>query len=735
MLSIDLDFAATQVAAQVNASPGELGMTWNDEGRSQWMGRRRGRWAVLAAALAGVAAVALAGAAPPASAGTNFWTSLGPDGGFVSTVVADPANPQVLYAGSVGGVFKSVDGGASWRAASRGLQIRPVTALAVDPHQPGTVYAAAGDTTTLEVGLAVSRDGGATWSPTGSLSNGYARDGGEEFFSSLAVDPAHGGTVFAASNFAIYVSRDSGQDWSRSKDFGFINPQDGLSVQVVADPPRGSVFAYVAGVDLFGNANPYVKVLESDDGGATWIDHSAALPKATAAKLAIEPSSPGILYLLQDGKIFRSLDGAASWQEARSAGGPLAAGPHGLVVAGNRASGIVESTDGGKTWVEIATPPVDTITSYAFGAAPGQLYASGNALGVVASDDGGQSWQAANHGLTATSVLAVAVDPSRPARIYTVLADSDGALRTSGVFKTRNGGASWRPIGAELPSADIGLVALDEASLFVDPTRPDALLYSTSGFAARSADAGASWTPLPPLPSCLRASSIAPEPASPSILYAAASRCSELVCAAFESIDGGATWSCLPLARISRVVVAPSNPAIVYATGFVDSVKEHFLWRSPDAGKSWAPIDRRLPFRLPPYGGALALAVDPSDAQRLFVANTMGVWRSLDGGAHWSETDRGLPLATAAQFPFSSAPLLAVDPNNPLLVYAAANYLGVYRSLDGGNRWRPILAGLPPLDQFEGSAYFYEALMPDPRHSGTVYLATGGDGLLTYTAN
>jgi photosystem II stability/assembly factor-like uncharacterized protein len=706
-------------------------MTRKGEGRSQWMGRRRGRWAVLAAA-AGVAAVALAGAAPPARAGTNFWTSLGPDGGFVSTVVADPAHPQVLYAGSVGGVFKSVDGGASWRAASRGMEIRPITALAVDPHQPGTVYAAAGDTTTLEVGLAVSRDGGATWSPV-SFSNGYARDGGEEFFSSLAVDPAHGGTVFAASNFTIYVSSPSAQGWSRSKDFGSINPQDGLSVQVVADPSRGSVFAYVSGADLFGNTNPYVKLLESDDGGATWSDHSAALPGTTAAKLAIEPTSPGILYLLQDGKIFRSLDGAASWQEARSAGGPLAAGPHGLVVAGNRASGVVESTDGGRTWVEIATPPVDTITSYAFGAAPGQLYASGNALGVVASDDGGQSWQAANHGLTATSVLAVAVDPSRPARIYAALADSDGALRTSGVFKTRNGGASWLPIGAELPSADVGQVALDQASLFVDPAQPGTLLYGAATFAAGSADAGASWTLFPPPPSCLRASSIAPEPASPSIVYAASGRCSE-ACSAFKSIDGGVTWSCLPLARISRVVVAPSDPSIVYTTGFVDSVKEHFLWRSADAGKSWAPIDRRLPFRLPPYGGAPALVVDPSDAQRLFVANTTGVWRSLDGGAHWSETDRGLPLATAARFPFSSPPLLAVDPNNPLLVYAGASYLGVYRSLDGGNRWQPIVAGLPPLDPFSGSAYFYEALVPDPRHSGTVYLATGGGGLLAYTA-
>lgn len=690
------------------------------------------RPAVLAAALA---MVALAGAAPPpARAGANFWTSLGPNGGFVRTVVADPSNPQRLYAGSLGGVFKSVDGGATWRAASRGLLIHPITALAVDPHQPGTVYATAGDTTTLEVGFAVSRDGAATWSQTMHFSNGYARDGGEEYFSSLAVDPARRGTVFAATNFGVVVSHDRGQDWSLSLGFESINPQDGLTVQLVADPTRGSVFAYVSGAELYGNRDPYVKLFESADGGATWSDRSAALPAATAARLAIEPTSPGILHLQQAGKIFRSIDGAASWQETGAAQGPIAAGPHGLAVAGSRPIGVVASRDGGRTWVAIATPPVDGVTSYAFGASPGQIYASGNALGVVASDDGGKSWTAANHGLTATAVLAVAVDPSLPTRIYTALADGDGSLGISGVYKTRNGGSTWRPIGTELPFA--GTDPVDQASLFVvDPAQTGTLMYGTGAFAARSADAGASWTPLPPLPSGLLASSMAPAPASPSVVYAAGQRFAG-ACSAFKTVDGGATWSCLPLARISQVVPAPSDPAIVYAAGFVDfnQPQEHFLWRSANAGASWAPIDARLPFRLQVDFDQSRVAVDPSDAQRLFVAGTTGVWRSLDGGAHWSETDSGLPLAAAAQFPFSYAPLLAIDPGNPQLVYAGASYLGVYRSLDGGNHWRPIVAGLPPLNQFVGNSDRYQALTPDPRHSGTVYLATLGDGLLTYTA-
>ena len=704
-------------------------MTGRREGGLRWMGRP----AALAATLA---AVALAGAAPPATAGSNVWTSLGPDGGFVETVVGDPAHPQVLYAGSRGGVFKSVDGGASWRAASRGLLIHPITALAVDSHQPGTVYAAAGDTTTLEVGLAVSRDGGATWSQTVSFSNGYARDGGEEHFSSVAVDPAHRGTVFAASNFAIYVSHDRGQGWSGAmKAFGYINPQDGLSVQLVADPNRGSVFAYVAGAYLFEEPNPYVKLFESTDGGATWSDHSAALPAGTGARLAIEPTSPGILYLLQAGKIFRSLDGAASWRETRSAGLPIAAGPHGLVVAGNLASGTVKSGDGGRTWEEIATPPIDAVTGYAFGPAPGQIYASGNALGVMASDDGGQSWHAANHGLTATSVLAVAVDPSRPTRLYAALADGDSPLRISGVWKTPNGGATWRPIGSDLAFA--GTDPVDQASLFVVDPAQDGHALLRHRHLRRPQRRRRCLLDASPL-----SAQRPPGKLRRSAACLAAGRLCGLAapCRGMLRLQERGRWRDLELSAAAE--------DLSRGAGAVGSLRRLCcrlrLFQRDEGALPVAERRRRGELGADQHGASFrvedrfrssdARGGSERDAQRLFVASITGVWRSLDGGAHWSETDKDLPLATAAQFPFSYAPLLAVDPSNPLLVYAEDGCLGVYRSLDGGDHWRPILAGLPPLNRFSGGADLYEALTPDPRHSGTVYLATVGDGLLSYTS-
>jgi hypothetical protein len=54
-------------------------------------------------------------------AGPNRWTNVGPEGGSVFRIAADPLDPSKLYAGTCAGIFKSVDGGASWSAANTGL--------------------------------------------------------------------------------------------------------------------------------------------------------------------------------------------------------------------------------------------------------------------------------------------------------------------------------------------------------------------------------------------------------------------------------------------------------------------------------------------------------------------------------------------------------------------------------------------------------------------------------------
>jgi len=112
------------------------------------------------------AIVALACVAPYAFAGVCPDTRA--EGGPILALAIDPTNPTTLYAGSgdSAGVFKSTDGGASWKQAAGGLPRSSVQALAVELALPTTVYAG-----TAFGGMYRSTDGGATWLPA---NNGIA---------------------------------------------------------------------------------------------------------------------------------------------------------------------------------------------------------------------------------------------------------------------------------------------------------------------------------------------------------------------------------------------------------------------------------------------------------------------------------------------------------------------------------------------------------------------------------
>jgi hypothetical protein len=85
--------------------------------------------------------LSLSGQTSETLAGLNVWTSNGPEGGAVQAIAIDPATPTTLYAGTAGGVFKSMNGGGNWSAANNGLTDSDVWALAIDPATPTILYA------------------------------------------------------------------------------------------------------------------------------------------------------------------------------------------------------------------------------------------------------------------------------------------------------------------------------------------------------------------------------------------------------------------------------------------------------------------------------------------------------------------------------------------------------------------------------------------------------------------
>ena len=89
----------------------------------------------------------------------NIWISAGPESALITALALDPAAPSTLYAGTdESGVFKSIDSGGSWTAVNDGLGTLQITALAVSSQTPGTLFAGTADS-----GVYRSINGGAAW--------------------------------------------------------------------------------------------------------------------------------------------------------------------------------------------------------------------------------------------------------------------------------------------------------------------------------------------------------------------------------------------------------------------------------------------------------------------------------------------------------------------------------------------------------------------------------------------
>ena len=112
----------------------------------------------------------------------------------VQTLAIDPNTPTTVYAGTHdGGVFKSIDSGATWTATNTGLpSIFWVNSLAIDPITPTIVYAG-----TWWGGVFKSTDGGAHWTANYDYDN---------FVSTLAIDPKNPAIVYAGRDTGVFKS-------------------------------------------------------------------------------------------------------------------------------------------------------------------------------------------------------------------------------------------------------------------------------------------------------------------------------------------------------------------------------------------------------------------------------------------------------------------------------------------------------------------------------------------------
>ncbi|HEV3459904.1 MAG TPA: glycoside hydrolase, partial [Thermoanaerobaculia bacterium] len=299
----------------------------------------------------------------------------------------------------------------------------------------------------------------------------------------------------------------------------------GRTVAAVGVPGQPDVF--YMGVNNGG-------VWKTDDAGRTWRPLFDGQPTQSIGALAVAPSDPRVIYAgsgeglqrpdlsVGDG-IYKSTDGGETWEHLGLRDGQqipvVLVDPHdpnrvfaavlGHPYGPNAERGVFRSTDGGRTWervlyrdentgaVDLAFDPADPRVLYASlwaaRQAPWEIGASFQVpgSGLYKSTDGGGSWQPLTRGLPSAAEglgrIGIGVAPSRPGRVY-LQVDADAAH--GGLYRSDDGGASWRRVNAETRIWGRGG---DFAEVRVDPKDPD-VVYVCNTSTYRSTDGGESFT-------------------------------------------------------------------------------------------------------------------------------------------------------------------------------------------------------------------------------------------------
>ena len=207
------------------------------------------------------------------SSSPGFVRALAPDPRSVSTLYADVLTSSTTDVRTTG--IRSTDSGRSWAEIGGGFPGKAVSQFLFDPSQAGVIYVAS------DAGVFKSVDQGATWT---TFSTGLS----SLFVRSLAIDPGRALTLYAATDAGLFKSADGALSWHAT---GFTN-----SVGWVVVNPFNSRNLFVA--------SPTMGVLESLDGGQTWASVNTGLPDLIVQALVIDSDGKSLHAATLTGGVF-----------------------------------------------------------------------------------------------------------------------------------------------------------------------------------------------------------------------------------------------------------------------------------------------------------------------------------------------------------------------------------------------------------------------------------------------
>jgi photosystem II stability/assembly factor-like uncharacterized protein len=640
----------------------------------------------------GVAALTLTAAvATPA----QTWRQVGPPGGTVISLGADPRDASKLYLGtSDGHVFTSSDEGAHWQLLSRiGLgQDDVVTHVIVDSRDSKRLFASTWTLYTGGGGVYRSNDTGRTWQLVGL---------GHETVRALAQSSTHPKTWLAGSLTGVFRSTDEGANWER------ITPakhDDLKNFDSVAFDPRDDKIIY---------AGTYHLPWKTTDGGRNWSPISKGMiDDSDVMSIIVDPANPANVHATACSGIYHSTNGAGQWSKYK--GIPFVfrrtqltrQDPrHPETLYAGTTSGLWKTTSESGQWKRVT--PVDWVINDIVidRKNPQRVIIGTEREGVQISEDGGTNFASANVGFHHQHILDVAMDRDRPERELVVLTFDSNAF-----LATKDGGTTWAPLGPGLKRTDLKHVYASPSGWWASLNKGGLMKYEQTG--AKWVRAGLFAGDSVSSPFSKSKKSVATKrPASSKAPQLLASQVNDLTftstawyaatsAGVLVSRDRGTAWK--PAGNDAFIKQAAQSVDASVDGSRVWAIAQRNLLYSADASAHWDAKELA-------FASAGNLRVRRVDDSNLLITSNSGLYASKDAGREWNRADiRDLQFQDAAGY------------GNALVVSLQRH--GLLASFDGGKSWQRVNSPL-------AEGYFP---VVRTRRDGAVIAASATEGLLAY---
>jgi len=610
----------------------------------------------------------------------------------IGSLATAPTNPSIVYVGTGeqtpgNGMWKSTDDGATWNHV--GLEkTRFISTVLVDPKNPDVVLVAAlGDKYSGEErGVFKTTDGGRMWKKTlyiddktGVIDMTWDPTAPKTIFAALEQrqNVVGGGGLGAGSGMAawpktnppqIYKSVDEGQTWKPMDHKGL--PDAGLGrIGIVVSPGTNARRLYVICDAGF---------FRSDDGGATWTKATND-PRIAGSdyfgKVFANPKNPDDVFIGQT-SMYRSTDGGKNWYAFN--GAPSGDDFHVIWVNPENPQfmiqgvdqGAIISEDGGRTWSSWYNQATGQLYHLTIdNQFPYIVYASqqdSGTVGIPSRSEFGEISDAERFSIGGFEAAYIAVDPLNPNLVYsnswygsvvrfdrttgqiaTVFVRSDKYreasmaplvyspqnpktlfLGTQFVLQTNDGGMSWQEISPDLTTAPAPQNQQGGANpppgggrggainTLAVSTKAAGVLWAgaTNGRINVTEDAGVEWQDVTPS----YARYLPPPPAN---------------------APGGGRGG---FASVQIIDASHFDPGTAYAAVTAGPDPAPFIFRTHDGGHTWSKITDGLP-----TDASVRFVREDTERRGLLFAGTdTSVWVSFDDGDHWQSMQLNLPVSS-----------------------------------------------------------------------------------------